>query len=102
MKKIDLFARARGREFSKGGRRGWYGWREREMDYTTDGPPPKYPGYDGDEDLSENKTISSQRKLDAFHSPMTAPTGAKLDSAAVLSKGTDTQRQEAIRVALLI
>lgn len=102
MKKIDLFSKARGREFSRGGPRGWYGFREREMDYSTDGPPPKYTGYDeGFEFASEQKAVPSQRQVDAFYSPTTPPTLATPESAAALSRGQDTQRQETVREALL-
>jgi hypothetical protein len=102
MKKIDLLSKARGREFSRGGSRGWYSWREREMDYTTDGPPPRYPGHDeAFEYPSEQKSVPSQRHLDAFYSPTTIPTLATPESAAAMSRGADTQRQEIVREALL-
>jgi hypothetical protein len=101
MKKIDLFSKARGREFSRGGSRGWYGWREREMDYTTDGPPPKYPGYDESiEYPAEQKAVPAQRQLNAFFSPTTTLPLATPESAAGLSRA-DTQRQETVREALL-
>ncbi|KAG0648744.1 hypothetical protein D0Z07_4839 [Hyphodiscus hymeniophilus] len=102
-KKIDLLSRARGRQISKGGPRGWYGWREREMDYATDGPPPKYPGYDEEFDLpSEQKRVPAQRQLNAkYSSPTIVPKLATPESAATLLRGIDTQRQEAVREALL-
>lgn len=100
MKKIDLFSKARGREFSRGGSRGWYGWRGKEPDYTTDAPP-KYTGYDESlEYPSEQKTIPTQRQLDAFYSPTSMPQMASPESAAALSRA-ETQRQETVREALL-
>jgi hypothetical protein len=102
IKKIDLFSKARGKEFSRGGPRGWYGFRDREMDYSTDGPPPKYTGYDeGFEHPSEQKAVPAQRQLDAFYSPTTPPTLATPESAAALARGPETQRHETVREALL-
>lgn len=100
MKKIDLFSKARGREFTRGGPRGWYGWRGKESDYTMDAPP-KYTGYDESfEYASEQKPVPAQRQLDAFFLPTSMPALATPESAAVLSRA-DTQRQETVREALL-
>jgi hypothetical protein len=96
MMKIDVLSKVRSRKFSRGGTHGWYGWRRRSTDYSAD-PPPSYPGerYPPDE-----KPIPAQRELDAFFSPMARPPLATPTGAAALSR-IDTQRQEAVRAALL-
>ena len=102
MKKIEMFSKARGGIFSRGGSRRWYGWREREMDCTTDGPPPRYPGPDeAFEYASEQKSVPSQRYLHAFYSPSTAPKLATPGSVSEMSRGADRQRQDIVREALL-
>ena len=94
MKKVDLLSKARGQHFSKGGARGWYGWREKGIDYTADGSPPKYTGYDEFSfEISEQKPVPAQRQLEAFFSPTTMPRLATPESAAALSR-PDIQRQE--------
>jgi len=100
LKNIDLFSKARGREFNKGGSRGWYGWRERESDYTME-EPPKYAVYNNGqlEYLSEQKTVPVQQQHDAFVSQRSASQMATPPSAA-LSRA-NTQHNETARQALL-
>jgi len=92
MMKIDLLSKFRNREFSRGGRRGWYGWRRKETNYFLD-PPPVYPG---EEFPSDEKSIPAQRQLEAFYSPMARP-----PLAAPALSNADPQRQETVRAALL-
>jgi hypothetical protein len=96
MMKVDVPSKLRNRAFRQGGARGWYGWRRKSTDYSSE-PPPLYPGdgYPADE-----KTIPTQRSLDAFFSPMARPPLATPAGAAALSN-TDSQRQETVRAALL-
>jgi hypothetical protein len=95
MMKIDILSKFRNRAFSRGGARGWYGWRRQSMDYSD--PPPVYPG---EFYPAEEKAIPAQRQLDAFFSPMARPPLATPAGAAALTN-TDPQRQETVRVALL-
>jgi hypothetical protein len=96
MMKVDVLSKCRNRTFSRGGARGWYGWRRKPTDYSSD-PPPVYPGegYPPDE-----KAIPAQRQLDAFFSPMARPPLATPAGAPGLNN-TDPQRQETVRSALL-
>jgi hypothetical protein len=93
--KVDILSKFRNRTFSRGGARGWYGWRRQAMDYSD--PPPVYPG---EFYPAEEKAIPAQRQLDAFFSPMARPPLATPAGAAALTN-TDPQRQETVRVALL-
>lgn len=95
MMKVDVLSKFRNRSFSRGGARGWYGWRRKSTDYSSD-PPPVYPG---EEYPPDEKPIPTQRSLDAFFSPMARPPLATPAGAAALSS-TDTQRQETVRAAL--
>jgi hypothetical protein len=96
MMKIDILSKFRNREFSRRGRRGWYGWRIKETIYSSD-PPPIYPG---EGFPSDEKSIPAQRQLEAFYSPMARPPLATPAGAAALSNA-DPQRQETVRAALL-
>jgi hypothetical protein len=94
--RIDVLSKLRSRRFSRGGARGWYGWRRKSEDYSSD-PPPTYPGEGFPPD---EKAIPAQRELDAFFSPMAKPPLATPAGAAALSN-IDPQRQETVRAALL-
>ncbi|CZR57161.1 uncharacterized protein PAC_07050 [Phialocephala subalpina] len=96
MRKIDLLAYFRDRTFRKGGARGWYGWRRREEDYTSD-PPPKYSG----EEYPYEKSIPTQQTVDAFYKPTAVPKMATPASSANALERSDSGRQDMVREALL-
>jgi hypothetical protein len=96
MMKIDVLSKLRSRGFSRGGSRGWYGWRRKSANYTSE-PPPVYPG---EGFLPDEKSIPAQRELHAFFSPMARPSLATPAGAAALSS-IDPQRHETVRAALL-
>jgi len=94
--KVDILSKLRSRTVSRGGSRGWYGWRRKSENYNSD-PPPVYTG---EGFLPDEKSIPAQRELDAFFSPMARPPLATPAGAAALSS-IDPQRQETVRAALL-
>jgi hypothetical protein len=98
MKKIDAFAKFRGRKVRRGGDRGLYGWRRNDR-YLTDAPP-QYPG--GPETygyLGDEKSMPAHQKTDGFFSPVVLPPLAIPETAATLSRA-DSQRQNQVREVL--
>ncbi len=95
MMRIDV-SKFCSRKVTRGGSRGWYGWRKKSENYTSD-PPPVYPG---EGFLPDEKSIPTQRELDAFFSPTARPPLATPAGAAALSS-IDPQRQKTVQAALL-
>jgi len=98
MKKIDAFAKLRGRKVRRGGDRGFYGWRKNNG-YSPDSPP-QYPG--GPEThgyLSDEKSIPAPQKMEGFYAPVVLPPLTIPETAATVSRA-DSQRQNQVRGVL--
>ncbi len=96
MKKIDILASIRKRKFSKGGRRGWYGWRKKNPDNHTDLPP----NYSSEDYNSGEKAVPNEQQVDNFYAPAAVPVVAIAANVPTLSPPSP-QRQDAGREALL-
>lgn len=89
MKKIDLLASFRNRKISKGGSRGWYGWRQKraKLSSTETAYPSIGYSYPSDEKVE-------QRSVDSFFDSMAKPTVVVPQNAATRSGDEPPQQYE--------